>query len=88
MLERSARVLSSEPPGAAAGGGRRPTRAVLRWKALPVESPRSCRPRGGGPEREAERWLRACHAWPVRLAERLAERLATVDVLELVEPLE
>ena len=46
---------------------------------MPAESIRICRPHGEEPEREAERWLRAYHAWPVRVV----ERRATVDVLEL-----
>jgi hypothetical protein len=71
----------------AAGGPRRvwgvshrATPTVPQWKALPAGSLRICRPRGEEPEREAERWLRAYHAWPVRLV----ERRATVDLLELV----
>jgi hypothetical protein len=62
----------------------RATPTVMQWKALPVETLRVCRPHGEEPEREAERWLRAYHAWPVRLV----ERRATLDVLVLVPPLE
>ena len=57
----------------------RTTPTVLQWKSLPVASIRICRPHGEEPEREAERWLRAYHAWPVRVV----ERRATVDVLVL-----
>jgi hypothetical protein len=62
----------------------RTTPTVMQWKGLPVASIRICRPHGDVPEREAERWLRAYHAWPVRVV----ERRATVDVLELAPPLE
>ena len=62
----------------------RATPTVMQWKALPVAAIRICRPHGEVAEREAERWLRAYHAWPVRLL----ERRETVDVLELRPPLE
>jgi hypothetical protein len=62
----------------------RATPTVRQWKGLPVGSIRICRPHGDEPEREAERWLRAYHAWPVKVV----ERRATVDVLELQPPLE
>jgi hypothetical protein len=64
------------------GVSHRATPTVPQWKGLPVASLRICRPRGEEPEREAERWLRAYHAWPVRLV----ERRATVDVLEITPP--
>jgi hypothetical protein len=66
------------------GVSHRTTPTVMQWKGLPVESIRICRPHGEVPEREAERWLRAYHAWPARVV----ERRATVDVLELAPPLE
>jgi hypothetical protein len=48
---------------------------VERWRARPREALRVCRP--AGEERQAERWLRAFHLWPVRHV----ERRATLDVL-------
>ncbi len=66
------------------GVSHRATPTVVKWKGIPVASIRICRPHGAEPEREAERWLRAYHAWPVRVV----ERRATVDVLELEPPLE
>jgi hypothetical protein len=52
---------------------------VLQWWAGRA-SLRICRPRGE--ERQAERWLRAFHLWPVREV----ERRETVDVLVLASP--
>jgi hypothetical protein len=66
------------------GVSHRSTPTALQWKGIPVASLRVCRVRGEEPEREAERWLRAYHAWPVRVV----EQRATVDVLGLVPPLE
>lgn len=48
---------------------------VPQWNALPRESLRICRP--SGEKKDAERWLRAYHLWPVRLV----ETRRTVDVL-------
>jgi len=48
---------------------------VASWSPLPRESLRICRPRGE--EKEAERWLRAFHLWPVREV----ERRGTVEVV-------
>jgi hypothetical protein len=62
-------------PGMLSGTASRPQRPA---------SLRICRPHGDEPEREAERWLRAYHAWPARVV----ERRATVDVLRLVPRLE
>jgi hypothetical protein len=51
---------------------------VLQWKGIPAAALRICRPHGAEAEREAERWLKAFHAWPVRLV----ERRTMVDVLQ------
>ncbi len=82
--ERGLRDEAGGGPRRVWGVTHRATPTVMQWKGLPVESIRICRPRGEEPEREAERWLRAYHAWPVRIV----ERRATVDVLVLVPPLE
>ncbi len=77
--ERGLRSAGGDGPWRVWGVSHRATPTVAQWKALPAASLRICRPRGEEPEREAERWLRAYHAWPVRVM----ERRATVDVLEL-----
>jgi hypothetical protein len=82
--ERGLRDEAGDGPRRVWGVTHRATPTVMQWKGLPVGSIRICRPHGLEPEREAERWLRAYHAWPVRVV----ERRATVDVLELVPPLE
>jgi len=82
--ERGLRDEAGAGPRRVWGVSHRATPTVPQWKALPVESVRICRVRGEQPEREAERWLRTYHAWPVRVV----ERRATVDVLALVPPLE
>jgi hypothetical protein len=58
------------------GVSHRTNATVLQWWAGRA-SLRICRPRGD--DREAERWLRAFHLWPVRVV----ERRETVDVLVL-----
>lgn len=77
--ERGLRDEGGDGPRRVWGVSHRATPTVAQWKGIPVESLRVCRVRGEEPEREAERWLRAYHAWPVRVV----ERRATVDVLEL-----
>ena len=77
--ERGLRDAAGGGPWRVWGVSHRSTPTVAQWKDLPAASLRICRVRGEEPEREAERWLRAYHAWPVRVV----ERRGTVDVLEL-----
>jgi hypothetical protein len=82
--ERGLRDAAGDGPRRVWGVTHRSTPTVAQWKGIPAASIRICRPHGVEPEREAERWLRAYHAWPARVV----ERRATVDVLELAPPLE
>jgi hypothetical protein len=82
--ERGLRDPAGDGPRRIWGVSHRATPTVAQWKGLPAASLRICRPHGDEPEREAERWLRAYHAWPARVV----ERRATVDVLRLEPPLE
>lgn len=77
--ERGLLSAAGDGPRRIWGVSHRATPTVAQWKGLPLESLRICRPHGEEPEREAERWLRAYHAWPVRVV----ERRGTVDVLVL-----
>jgi hypothetical protein len=86
LVARERRLLdeAGSGPRRVWGVTHRSTPTVLQWKGIPAALLRICRPHGEAPEREAERWLRAYHAWPVRVV----ERRKTVDVLVLAPPLE
>jgi len=82
--ERGLRDAAGDGPWRVWGVSHRATPTVMQWKGLAPDTLRICRPHGEMPEREAERWLRAYHAWPARVV----ERRGTLDVLVLVPPLD